>query len=193
MRGSCQYVKQMTPQEKANTVLMVNLDSVAGGDMLNVYSGGHLMHRRADLPWSPELSARQAVRWPRQEVFRFAKEMGIKIQTSPGLNPHLPAGQSCFCSDHAPFRWAGIPYLYFEATNWYIGNKDGWIATRRAGELWHTRNDTLAFINREWPGRLHRQLAAVVEMLQRVLTTPIPAHALLPGGPSVSPSGSPSP
>jgi len=157
MRGSKSYVAHMSAQDRANTIAMVNLDSVAGGDRLYVYSD------------------KGSAGWPRDEVLGFAQSAGIQLATNPGFNEHYPAGTTGDWSDHAPFRKAGFPYLYFEATNWNIGEKDGYLATRSAGELWHTPNDTLDFISKEFPGRVEAQLTAVVQLLQQFLTTPVPA------------------
>ena len=61
----------------------------------------------------------------RDWVIARASENGQELQTQPGENPEFPAGTTCDCSDHAPFAEAGIQYIYFEPTNWSLGNKDG--------------------------------------------------------------------
>ena len=52
------------------------------------------------------------------------------------------------------FRKAGIPYLYFEATNWLLGDKDGYQNTAKDREIWHSKKDTLSYIEQRYPGRL---------------------------------------
>ena len=152
---------------------MVNLDSVATGDFLCVYS------------------ASGAKGWPRDDVLKYATDNGLPLLTNPGLNPDYPKGTTGDWSDHAAFRKAGIPYLYFEATNWRLGDKDGYVTTRKAGEVWHTKDDTLTFIDKTFPGRMQEQLAEVVTLLEWFLpwvspeTAPVPpVRRRLAGAPS---------
>ena len=160
----------------ADEVAMVNLDSVATGDKLYVYS------------------AKGANGWPRNETLAYAAETGLPLLTNPGLNPDYPRGTTGDWSDHRWFAKAGIPYLYFEATNWNIGEKDGYVTTRKAGEVWHTQDDTLAFIEKTFPGRMQRQLSEDVVLLEHFLTTePETPLVIKLGSPSPAASGSPGP
>jgi len=53
------------------------------------------------------------------------------------------------------FYRAGVPFLYFEATNWRIGYQDGFTQVGPIGTTWygkkgaiyHTRFDTVAYID----------------------------------------------
>ena len=56
------------------------------------------------------------------------------------------------------FRKAGIPYLYLEATNWLLGEKDGYQNTAKDREVWQSKKDTLSYIEQRYPGRLQHQL-----------------------------------
>ena len=76
------------------------------------------------------------------------------ILTSPGLNKDYPYGTTGDWSDHVAFRKAGIPYLYLEATNWLLGDKDGYQNTVKDREIWHSKKDTLSYIEQRYPGRL---------------------------------------
>lgn len=149
--GSQYYVSQMSQEELARTVGMVNLDTVAGGDKLYVYGGPG------------------AQGWLREAALAIARQDGIGLETNPGLNPEYPAGTTGDWSDHAPFQAAGIPYLYLEATNWEIGDLDGYTQTLEYGAIWHTGNDTLAFFAAAYPGRFETQLTAFSRVLTQLL------------------------
>jgi alkaline phosphatase isozyme conversion protein len=151
LRGSAYYVKEMSEQARADTVLMINFDSVATGDRLYCYSS-------KDAPW-PQLALRS-----------MARQLGEYILTSPGLNKEYPYGTTGDWSDHVAFRKAGIPYLYFEATNWLLGDKDGYLNTTKDREIWHSRKDTLSYIEQRYPGRLSRQLETEFAALTTFLT-----------------------
>jgi alkaline phosphatase isozyme conversion protein len=151
LRGSAHYVAEMSDQARADTLLMVNFDSVATGDRLYCYSS-------KDAPW-PQLALRS-----------MARQLGDYILTSPGLNKDYPYGTTGDWSDHVAFGKAGIPYLYFEATNWLLGDKDGYLNTVKDHEIWHSRKDTLSYIEQRYPGRLERQLETEFAALGLFLT-----------------------
>jgi len=151
LRGSAHYVAEMSEQARADTVLMINFDSVATGDRLYCYSS-------KDAPW-PQLALRS-----------MARQLGEYILTSPGLNKDYPYGTTGDWSDHVAFRKAGIPYLYFEATNWLLGDKDGYLNTVKDKEIWHSRKDTLSYIEQRYPGRMQKQLDEEFTALATFLT-----------------------
>ncbi len=151
LRGSTHYIAEMSDQARADTVLMINFDSVATGDRLYCYSS-------KDAPW-PQLALRS-----------MARGLGEYILTSPGLNDEYPYGTTGDWSDHVAFRKAGIPYLYFEATNWLLGDKDGYLNTAKDREVWHSKKDTLSYIEQRYPGRLENQLATEFAALTAFLT-----------------------
>ena len=68
------------------------------------------------------------------------------------------------------FRKAGIPYLYFEATNWLLGDKDGYLNTVKDREVWHSKKDTLSYIEQRYPGRMEQQLDQEFTALTAFLT-----------------------
>jgi len=160
--GSKHYVKTLSASDLSDTVLDINFDSVAAGDQLCVYS------------------APGALSWPRLELQRDARGQDLMFLTNPGLNPDYPYGATGDWSDHVAFRKAGIPYLYFEATNWMIGWQDGYLNTTKDGEIWHSKKDTVSFIEARYPGRLLEQLSASVVALEDFLAGPLP----VPAGPA---------
>lgn len=152
LQGSKYYVTQMSQEEKDNTVAMINLDSLLAGDKIYVYGsegeGG----------------------WIRDLALKIAKQRKIPLETNPGLNPDYPKGTTGNWSDHAPFENAGIPIDYFEATNWELGDLDGYTQTKEHGAIWHTANDNLAFLEREFPGRTEEHLNQFTRILTELLT-----------------------
>ena len=156
LQGSSYYVREMTPDMRSNTEGMVNIDSVTAGDFAYVYGDEGARGKMRD--------------W----VLALAKKDGLDLGTQSGLNPKFPAGTTGDFSDQAPFRKAGIPYVYFESTNWTLGKKDGYtqvdVKLGERGELWHTPFDTIEYIETTFPGRMNQRLKLFSGVLYRLLT-----------------------
>ncbi|MER1999955.1 MAG: M20/M25/M40 family metallo-hydrolase [Lysinibacillus sp.] len=148
LQGSNYYVTQMSQQEKDNTVLMVNLDSLVAGDFMYVHGS----------PGSKGFA--------RELALDIAKKRKFDVTINPGLNPAYPAGTTGDWSDHAPFNAAGIPYMYFEGTNFSIGDLDGSTQTESNGSIWHTNNDTIEYIEKNFPGRIEKHLFTFSALLK---------------------------
>ncbi|WP_308315068.1 M28 family peptidase [Bacillus sp. M6-12] len=151
LKGSAYYADQMTDNVVNNTVRMINLDSLAVGDKMYVHG-----------------SAGDAG-FIRDQALNIAEKKKLDIGINPGLNPDYPAGTTGDWSDHAPFNGLGIPFAYFESTNWEIGELDGYEQTEEHGGVWHTENDTLAFIETEYPGRIQERLSTYSQVLTELL------------------------
>lgn len=152
LRGSNHYASNMTPNELENTIAMINLDSLLAGDHIYVYGG----------------SGEDG--WIRDLALKIAKQRKIPLETNPGMNPEYPKGTTGDWSDHAPFQNAGIPIGYFEATNWEVGDLDGYTQTVKHGAIWHTEKDTLDFLEQEFPGRTEAHLNQFTRILTELLT-----------------------
>lgn len=98
---------------KDKTLWMINLDSVAGGDILYVHS--------------PDTTASQ-VEWNtdsqiRDQINQISKN---KLIIHPQIDPNgFKKGETGDWSDHAPFYKNGIKVAYIESTNFNIKGKDG--------------------------------------------------------------------
>lgn len=149
--GSRFYVAGMSEAEIGQTVGMINLDTLACGDMIYACGG------------------EGEAGWMRHRALDIAAQLGIDLKTNPGWNPHYPAGTAGDWSDHAPFRQAGIDYLYCEATNWEIGDLDGSLQTEKFGEIIHTPRDNFSFLARNFPGRVRGQLGDFARVLETFL------------------------
>lgn len=128
--GSRYYADQMSDEEIANTVTMIDLDSVGVGDFFYVYAG---------LDDNPG--------WARDLSLKIGQRMGHDLRTSP-QSEYFDWGTTGDWSDHVPFRLLGIPIAYFEWMNWDI-EPDGGIETDEYGWVMHTCMDNLSFINHE--------------------------------------------
>lgn len=151
LRGSRFHANGMTDAEISNTVGMINLDSLAVGDKMYVYGGAG------------------EDGFIRDQALKIAEKKKLNVETNPGINPDYPAGTTGDWSDHAPFKAKGIPYGYLEATNWEIGDLDGYTQTVKHGGVWHTKNDTLDFIEQEFPGRIQEHLSTFSTLLTDLL------------------------
>lgn len=151
LRGSNYYANHMTSNEIANTVGMINLDSLAVGDKMYVYGD------------------EGEAGFIRNQALEIVKKKKLNVETNPGLNDEYPAGTTGDWSDHAPFKAKGIPYGYLEATDWEIGDLDGYTQTVDHGEVWHTENDTLDFIENAYPGRIQEHLSTFSILLTDIL------------------------
>ncbi|TLS38886.1 M20/M25/M40 family metallo-hydrolase [Pseudalkalibacillus caeni] len=152
LQGSKYYVSRMSQEEADNTVAMINLDSLAAGDHMYVYGGAGEKG------------------WVRDLALDIAEKRKLDVNTNPGINEDYPAGTTGDWSDHAPFKNAGIPYAYFEATNWEIGALDGYTQTVKHGEIWHEPGkDTLEFIQTEFPGRMENHLSTFSQLLTELV------------------------
>jgi Zn-dependent M28 family amino/carboxypeptidase len=155
-KGSTYYVSQMSKEDIARTAAMVNLDSLTAGDFTYIYG------------------TRGQAGSVRDWTLNKARSRGLNLITQPGLNPQYPAGTTGDFSDHAPFRLAGIQYAYLEATNWNLEDKDGYtqvdLKLGEKGQIWHTRFDTLDYLDRTFPGRVDAHLNLFATLLVDILT-----------------------
>jgi len=142
LRGARHYVNQMSAEDRARTIAMVNFDSLIVGDKMYVHAG----------------QANQ-ITWVRDEMLKIAGRYKLPLEIQPGLNPDYPAGFSPGFSDVTVFDQAGIPVAAFESTNWEIDDMDGYTQTEEYGSFWHTPKDDLATIEELLPGRPMERLA----------------------------------
>lgn len=128
LRGSRAYVASLDADARARLTGMINIDSLITGDLMYAHAGDNSV-------------ANPALASLREHAFRIADELGIDLNTNPGLDPAYPAGTGC-CSDGDAFNEAlNIPVLYFESTNWELGDLDGYTQTDNpaipGGATWH--------------------------------------------------------
>jgi len=153
--GSFYHVGKMLAEELNNTILMVNFDSLIAGDISYVYGDAGENGKFRD------------------RILALAKADNLDLVTQPGDNPDYPAGTTGDWSDHAAFMEKGIPYVYFESTNWAFGAKDGYTQVDPKygveGEIWHTEFDNLDYLEDNFPGRTAEKLSTFSQVLQEFL------------------------
>lgn len=159
--GSFYHVANMSTEELDATLLMVNFDSLIAGDISYVYGDGDENGKFRD------------------RVLALAKADNLDLVTQPGENPDYPAGTTGDWSDHAAFMEKGIPYVYFESTNWALGAKDGYTQVDPKygveGEIWHTEFDDLDYLEENFPGRTADKLSTFSQVLQEFLSEDLSA------------------
>jgi alkaline phosphatase isozyme conversion protein len=157
--GAYEVINRMTEEERANTLWMVNIDSIVTGDRLYFHAG-------------PETYAKDPkAGYARDRALAIAAELGITAATNPGLNDDFPKGTGC-CSDQAAFDRAGIPVVNLEATNWELGDKDGYQQTEISeafpyGYSWHLAHiDNRAHLEASLPpGRVDERARDAIRIL----------------------------
>jgi len=142
--GPRHAVDLMDSADRDSVIAMINLDSLASGDIAYVYG-----------------DADQLVDW----VLQTSSSVGLELQEHPASALHDD-------SDYYSYQQAGIPFLYFEATNWNLGDRDGFTRVDPRygdrGEIIHTRYDTLDYLDATFPGRVDAHLARYSEILTRI-------------------------
>lgn len=170
--GSSAYVAAMTEEEIANTLYMINMDSLVCGDFCYLYGGV----QDDDNQTVTDTGAYD-------NAMAVATAAGLSFKSNPWTwdnpapgydSPDYASPSTGDWSDHAPFKNAGIPYLYFEATNWEIPGPyyeyDGYGETYLVGMLMNTPNDYVEYIETYFPGRPYHHLKQFSTLLNLLLT-----------------------
>ena len=169
LKGSQYYASQMSEEEIADTVGMINLDTVLFGDKKYVYGG---------------LGEKS---WLCDQALDLAKSLDLDIITQQGLNSEYPKGTTGDWSDHVPFKELGIPWIYFESTNWDLTDENGNYSTGESeteqfGEIMHTKRDNLSFMEEQIPGRAGNRLYSYTLLLSQLLQDiepPVSSHEFI--------------
>ena len=157
--GSEYYANNMSANEVKNTIGMINLDGLVVGDKMYFHAG-----RLA--------ATKPSYGYLRDLALQIAQELDIPAETNPGLNPEYPKGTGC-CSDLESFDYL-VPVLAAEATNWDIGDLDGYTQTTNpnvpGGATWHDpATDNLEFINATFPGLIEERTQNYTQILDTLL------------------------
>ena len=152
--GSHHYVEQMDKAAIKNTVGMINLDSLIAGDITYVYGDAG----RGSL---------------RDWIIRAAADAGFDLEARTAKELDYPDGTPCDCADYDAFQEAGIPFAYFEATNWDLAPDAMTQVDTNLGEdgkIRHTEYDTLDYIDATFPDRIDNHLNVFITLLYDALT-----------------------
>ena len=159
LRGSKAYADSMSAEEIANTVLMINLDSILAGTYRYVY-GGIVNEQTGEVDQA----------WGVYQTKALADELGLGIRLNDTELNALQTPTTGDWSDHASFKNIGLPYVYFEAANWELPDDPDhpeWGSTgayeTESGEVMHVPGrDDLTFIENEW-GATHSKRLILCE------------------------------
>ncbi|MBR6408294.1 MAG: M28 family peptidase [Clostridia bacterium] len=176
-KGSQYYANNMTEEEIANTICMINLDSVLAGTYRYVYSGTVKKENGktvVDEDGNPVIE----LAWPTYQALQVSEEMGLEMRDNTSeLNYDYPTPTTGSWSDHQAFRNKNIPYLYFEASNWEVLDdprfpEDGTSgdAETEIGRVMHSSSrDNLEFIEGAFGDRPKSHIVAFSKLLSQLL------------------------
>lgn len=154
LNGSRYFVDNLSQIERQNVAGMFNLDSLIAGDKTYIY-GNHGPGTMRD--------------W----VLEDAASLGFELEGKTAQDMNNEDGSPCECADYDPFEKAGIPFAYFEATNWEL-SPDAMIQVDpqfgRRGEIRHTKFDTIDYIDATFPRRIDNHLNLFVTLLFHLIT-----------------------
>ncbi len=171
--GSSQYAENMTDGEVADTLYMINLDSLVCGDYTYLYGGVQDNENKV-------VTKTEAY----DNAIEIAGKLGLEFKSNPwswdnlspedkksgAENPSYAAPSTGDWSDHRGFKKRGITYLYMEATNWEIPDYTGYGETYLIGMLMNTENDYLEYIEKYFPGRPLEHLTKYSALLYALVT-----------------------
>jgi alkaline phosphatase isozyme conversion protein len=154
--GSRYYSRSMSDLERHATIGMIDLDAVAGGAELTVTS-------RLGAPT-----------WLRDDALTAAKSLGVPLHAGPAAKG-LPTGVSAAPGDDLPFALRDIAAAAFTSAD---GRADdpGLATGGNVSSPARSRHDTVAFIDRSYPGRVRSQLADLSRLLETLLTSKLEKH-----------------
>jgi alkaline phosphatase isozyme conversion protein len=151
--GSYYFVGQLSPAELKNIIAMVNLDSLVAGDIAYVYSDE-----------GPKAFLRD---W----VLNWSAENGFPLNTIRDVDLSDDGWPT---ADYGPFQEEGIAFAYFEATNWALGERDGYTQVNpkygEEGHIWHTEYDNSNYLEKTFPGRINKRLSGYSAALFAICT-----------------------
>ena len=154
--GAEDILKRMSESEKKNTLLVINLDNLIVGDKLYFNSG--------------KSTPTAVSKLTRDRALALAHRLNINATSNPGLNAKYPKGTGC-CNDAEVFDKAGIPVLSVEATNWSLGQKDGYQQRAKSkafpeGTSWHNALiDNQQYLDKWLPQRIEKRSHDVVRVM----------------------------
>jgi hypothetical protein len=148
--GSQHYLKALSGVERRAILGMINLDGVAGSEVLYGYG------------------VEGDGSWLLGDLLTIADQLEIALATDADLQvtPPVSRGQGYeVAGDHIPFAAYGIPVAGFIAAKSDV--KPG----SASFYPMNTVDDTMATLKREYPGKARRQLRDVIAILEVALTS----------------------
>lgn len=156
--GSTWHVQHASEAYLKNILLMINIDTIAAGDYMMAYSGGY------DVDANTFYNM-----WPYYSIMELASNMAIDLRSHPEVNANYPTPTKSSGSDNGPFHDAGVPYLYFEASNWMGGDYTNFYQTSSElvenGKIMHeAAYDNMDFLMEHFGDRVQQHLQDYVKL-----------------------------
>lgn len=177
LKGSKAYSEAMTDEEVANTLYMINMDSILAGTYRYIYSGYYNRE-----------TGEVENTWPIEQAMELSNALGTGMRLNDTeLNYDYPSPSTGSWSDHSSF-WKKMPYLYFEAANWELPDDPDhpeWGSSgayeTETGEVMHVPGrDDLSFIEATWGTRGKDTITAYCTLIDAVLCQVSPDGLITP-------------
>lgn len=131
MQGSEFFTDSLTPMQKDEILLMINVDTITHGDNLYV--------------WGEDVNTPQADYFIKVGKGKVVKTPANKRSVMSNLLGYRPYYNTAHASDHMPFLDVGIPVAFFFSGNLSSG-QFGYVENDGMTDILHTPNDTLAYL-----------------------------------------------
>ncbi len=212
--GSETFVNQMSEEQAASVLYMINIDAIAFGDYCNIYGGCQDAETKIISQLEAYEYACQKAKELNYNVYGpeeldgyFAEHGSGPALDEKGLftnpwTPENPAPENTVddrllayspttlpASDHVPFLLREIPYIYFEATNWYSASNYPEIAyigytdvgdpnVGDGGIIMNTEYDTLETMKKYYPGRSLEHFRLYSPFLSALILEPYDSYEM---------------
>jgi len=177
-RGSKFYTDSMTECDIANTICMINVDSVFAGTYRYVYSGAVAIDSSDNVIKGEDGKPVIKHAWPFEQAMQVSKEFDLDMRSNDcKYNYMCPVPTVGLMSDHKYFCLKGIPYLCLEASNWEIlddaenpeEGSTGFQETEIGRVMHNPVRDRLSFIEQQWGTRGKDSLKAYTMLLLQMV------------------------
>ena len=158
LHGSKYYESKMLPSEKKDTLLVIDLDCVGGGDYLYLYCD--------------ELDTVH-----QQFIKRIADDNNLALRLPPSnkktftastpLTPYLHYGLN---SANFNFLKSGINSAHFFSRNWDTNNKIGVVESEKYPSVIYTKNDTLEILREYYGDTFIAKMDTAANIIYNTLT-----------------------
>ena len=204
--GSYAYVEAL--EDPSSIAFMINVDAIAFGDYPNIYGGNQSSSGNITQLEAYNLAVAKAINlgfnmWDSDDLDGYFALHGTgpeiaenTFYTNPWTKAHdspnhngVYSPTTLDASDHVPFKEAGIPIVYFEATNWFSAGDGGHEAYSGYYEVYdtsigdhgmfmNTQYDTLTNLNTYFPGRAEAHFQIYSPLLSSLVLYPNISEAI---------------
>lgn len=161
MQGSKAYIKEISEEDIGKIIIMINADCLLAGTYRYVYGGNISKLGYIENEWGARLAK------------NISDKMNLGIKLNNTAIATYPTPTAVPHSDHASFQSIGIPYIYFEATNWELPDdpndhskgSSGDYETEIGRVMHNAERDNLTFILNTFGNRAKENMQAYSKLL----------------------------